>query len=153
MSDEADQSSQRSDPEVENIDEDEGSNPGIEDIDELKIKFDRTPSYKVYHTDGVHGGITPQSDLLLNFYSEEQPIPDKSIHSVEEGRMSEPQNVYESDVDIIRHVEGGLAMDMDTAISLWQWLGGNLRHAVEIGEIEEERAVELGLIDPVSNGN
>lgn len=99
--------------------------------DQAKIKFHylKASAYRECHIDGVVGGPTARG-LWFSGFSERGPVPQVAVHSVKPvdgqpdllalGEMIQADS--ESKEGIIRTLEVGLHMDLETAAVLHEWL-------------------------------
>lgn len=91
---------------------------------EDKIDFHHVPSntYRTYHVDGIFGGLTPRGLVSMECYLERQPLPTRIQHVINESGQIGDEVERDSQSGIIRDVECGLIMDINTAKSLLAWL-------------------------------
>ena len=108
-----------------------------------KVGFDyiKSNQYQDIFIDGVHGGLTPRGKLQMSIFTERNSIPKHIVHKLSpEGKLGE--EIKEERVarkDIIRDVESTLIMDSETALSIYHWLGDNLKKVGnDITQKEEE---------------
>ena len=80
--------------------------------------------------------------MMISFFSERRPIPKSVVHPLSpDGKlgdeMIEERVVREA---LIREVDAAIAMNMPTARSLYEWLGGKLEQyeARENGDDEKK---------------
>ena len=105
-----------------------------------KLKFDYIKSnvFRVIHADGVIGGPTPRLSIHMDFWSERFPIPQQTVHEVnpDGGLGEELKEERQSRKAIVREVEIGVVMDLDTAKSFREWLNDKI---TEIERVLAER--------------
>ena len=94
----------------------------------VKFVYGFSPYYRVVHSNGVWGGITPRQELSITFYSELSTRPNAVTHEVtpegglgrevskEIGKTGELDNVH-------REYEVAVIMNMAEAKSVYDWLG------------------------------
>ena len=107
----------------------DGENPAID------IHYQKTPDFREVACDGALGGPTPQGKVWLAFYSERFPLPRivRQDLVVNEGAeaftldKNKPATIVETKRGIIRSVEFGVYMSVDTAADLYDWLGKMLK--------------------------
>jgi hypothetical protein len=100
----------------------------------LTINYLKSFEFREIACDGAVGGPTPQGKLWLAFYTERFPLPRIVRHKLKraetEGTMmfdtDAPAEPVEAREGIIRNVEFGLYMSIDTAELLHDWLGRNI---------------------------
>ena len=80
--------------------------------------------FRVVHTDGALGNVTPGGLIFVGFYSERGPIPQVMVHEVTEAGQVGPERQDErvSKKGIVREVEVGAMMSAETATSFIAWL-------------------------------
>jgi len=100
----------------------------------VDINYIKSQLYREVPCDGMMGGPTPSEKIWLGFYSERLPIPRVMRHGLVEGGAegqwsldpsSEPVMI-EGKSGVIRNLEVGLYMSIDTAEQLRNWLVENL---------------------------
>lgn len=72
------------------------------------------------------GGIQPNGEIVLNFYTERRPLPRSDIRELsDDGTFTETPRFEPADFSntIIRFVQNGVIMNKDTAKYLHSWLG------------------------------
>lgn len=80
--------------------------------------------FHVLHTDGIIGSVTPSGLMFLGLYSERAAIPQMMVHEITEaGRVgAEHQEERISKKGVVREVEVGATMSVETATSVIPWL-------------------------------
>ena len=121
--------------------EKESSTTPEEDASFIDIHYMKTSGFREVPCDGALGGSTPHGKLWLAFYNERFPLPrvmrqklKMSNDSNETLDVSSPATVVESRRGLIRNVEFGVYMSLETASDLHQWLGEYLAEAANQGE-------------------
>ena len=111
-------------------------------IEKLKFKYLFDKSYNPVYCTGGFGGLTPRNEIVLNFFMERHPIPysetrainlDGSIGPVLSMKPKEDENTAK----VIRYVESGIIMDIQTAKEIRDWLNNNIE------ELEEQAKREI----------
>lgn len=103
-----------------------------QEVKKVKFKYLFDKSYNPVYCTGGFGGITPKNEIVLNFFMERQPIPYSETREINpDGTLGslidiEPNNDLES-VQVIRNVETGIIIDLDTAKDIYTWLGNNIK--------------------------
>ena len=91
--------------------------------DRVKFHYVRSPFFRVVHSNGAWGGITPQQELSVAFYSQRFLPPQQITHELSpEGQLGAE---IERDVTegVQREFEVEVLMSMQEARNLHQWLG------------------------------
>jgi hypothetical protein len=80
--------------------------------------------FRVLHTDGVLGSITPAGLIFVTLYSERVAIPQTMVHEItESGQVGiEHQDERIGKTGIVREIEIGTVMSVDTAAYIVKWL-------------------------------
>jgi len=89
---------------------------------EVDFIYQKTPTYKNYHADGVFGGITPGGYLHLGFFLERNPIPQKIKMEINPDSTLGKEISQEGKKGIIREFECGVIIDLKTAKKIEKWL-------------------------------
>ena len=92
----------------------------------VKFKFVFEDSYNPVYCNGAMGGIQPNGEIVLNFYTERRPLPRSDIRELsDDGTFTETPRFEPTDFSntIIRFVQNGVIMNKDTAKDLHSWLG------------------------------
>ena len=100
--------------------------------EEVTFDFVRSPFFRVVHSNGVWGGITPRQELSMTFYSERQALPQYVTHRVTSEGLG-PEINREGTSNIQREWEVEVLMSMEEAVSLHRWLGAKIDEWREIG--------------------
>lgn len=91
----------------------------------INIYYEKTPSYRTIHSDGVIGGITPDNKSVnLNFYSTRNTIPKYRSHSINIDGSINKEGISSDDskTGMIREIEFGVYMNKETANSIYEFL-------------------------------
>ncbi|HEY9833200.1 MAG TPA: hypothetical protein V6D26_21790 [Stenomitos sp.] len=105
----------------------------------VTFNYIKSNFFRVIHVDGVSGGVTPSSDLFINFYSERRSIPKKLVYELDSEGSLKREVVEERDDlnSVIREVDVSAVMTIETAKQLVESLQLMIE-AVEEDEQEEE---------------
>lgn len=94
--------------------------------DKTKVKFHyiKSNSFRVVHVDGAFGGLTPAGLIFVSLYSERGAIPQTMVHDVTEAGQvgAERQEERVGKDGIVREVEVGATMSVETATNFVKWL-------------------------------
>lgn len=86
-----------------------------------KFEYVKGSLFRVVHSDGAFGGLTPNGNLHISIYSERFAIPQFITQRVVDGRVGEETSREGKDW-IIRELEVDIVMSLATANSLLAWL-------------------------------
>jgi len=100
------------------------------------VKFDYVKSefFRVIHADGVVGGLTPRLDIHMDIWSERFPIPKQVVHAVNgDGSLgNEIKSDRQARDAIVREVEAGVVLDLETGKALLDWLTERIAEAEKL---------------------
>jgi hypothetical protein len=81
---------------------------------QVKFQFEYDAGYRLVGANGVWSGITPRSDMKLDFFVESLGIPDQITHSVSDTGLG-PELNRTPDRMIVRRVQVGVLLSLDQA--------------------------------------
>lgn len=88
-----------------------------------QISFDyvKSPNWRVIHSDGTYGGVTPRGKIMAAIFNERFAIPRHVVYEFHDGTLgNELDSVHRS--DIIRELEVGIIWDLQGAKLMREWL-------------------------------
>lgn len=90
----------------------------------IPFNYIKSNSFRVLHVDGAIGSITPAGLIFVSLYSERNAIPQIMVHEItESGQVGiEHQEERVGKKGIVREVEVGAMMSVETATALVAWL-------------------------------
>lgn len=89
----------------------------------VPFHYIKSNQFRVIHADGVLGNVTPSGLIFVSFYSERGAIPQMMVHEISGGQVGAEQlEERVSKKGIVREVEVGAAMSVETATSVITWL-------------------------------
>lgn len=94
----------------------------------VTVHYLKSNSFRVIYTEGVHGGITPNGKIQMALYTERNPIPQQTQHSLEkvgEHAAKLGTEIIDERVGregLIREVDTEILMDAGTAKLIGKWL-------------------------------
>ncbi len=89
----------------------------------IKIKYVFNDEYNPKYVNGAYGGVTPQGDLVLNFYFERLPIPNSVTHIInDDGTLGEITAIHPQESIVIRYIQNGVILNLNSARQLQMWL-------------------------------
>jgi hypothetical protein len=97
----------------------------------IAVNYLKSNDFREIACDGAIGGPTPQGKLWVAFYAERFPLPRIVEHDIirDTGKPNEitvdmaSGRVLESRSGIVRHVEFGVYLTLESAKTLHEWLG------------------------------
>ena len=117
--------------------------PGV-DIEKKEISFELLKSnlFRVIHCDGIFGGVNPKGNQIrMTFFGERWPIPKKMVHRISDAGNLEEEIKERREVknSVVRELEAEIVMDLETAISVHEWLGNQLTAVKSFTDSVEEK--------------
>ena len=90
----------------------------------VRYEYEQDPETRIRYAHGVWGGINPQGEVELNFYTESDKLPVFSERIVApDGSFGHEVTPYEEDLKIItRRVHTKLLLNYHTAKAVMEWL-------------------------------
>jgi hypothetical protein len=116
----------------------------------VPFHYIKSNSFRVLHTDGAVGSVTPSGLIFLGLYSERSAIPQFMVHELtEEGQIGK-ERIEErvAKKGIVREVEVGATMNVDVAASLIVWLQekidfvNKLKKTAELEKIQNNASLQ-----------
>jgi hypothetical protein len=91
----------------------------------LEFDYVKSNFFRVIRVNGAFGGIGPDGNLFMAVFSERPPLPDVTFQAVDStgkvgAELMEQRKVTSK--GIVRELEAGLSMDVNTARAIIQWL-------------------------------
>ena len=90
----------------------------------IRYEYEKDSNAKVRYAHGVWGGINPQGELELNFYTESDKIPAFSERIVApDGNLGHEMAPFDESVKFItRHIHSRVILNYHTARAVLEWL-------------------------------
>jgi|SRR5271156_1348619 len=89
----------------------------------VPFHYIKSNQFRVLHSDGAIGSVTPSGLIFMGFYSERAAIPQVLVHEITEGGQvrAEPDERI-GKKGIVREIEVGAIMSAEVATTLVAWL-------------------------------
>jgi hypothetical protein len=101
-------------------------------LDVVEIHYIKTHSYRTYFADGVFGGLTPTGKLYMEFFLHRAVTPQVIKYKITpEGAISKEEAERIGKTGIVRQIEAGIEMDIETAKVLREWLDNKISESGE----------------------
>lgn len=102
----------------------------------IRYEYEQNPETRLHYTHGVWGGINPQGEIELNFYTESDKLPPYSERIIApDGSFGHEMAPQEDNLKIVvRRIHSKLILNYHTARAVLEWL----QDKVETLENEEE---------------
>lgn len=89
----------------------------------IKFNYIKSQMFRVGHADGVIGNATPNGKVFLAFYNERMSLPDSVENEItDEGIVGKMVDSHTSTPGVIRELDMGFVLDVNTARSIASWL-------------------------------
>lgn len=90
-----------------------------------RVNFDyiKGQYFRVIHTDGAIGGVTPRGLIHMSLFSERQAIPRRTVHPIKDDKLGDeliPERTVRDAV--VRELDVDVIMTVESAESLCKWL-------------------------------
>src|SRR5690348_5807255 len=107
----------------------------------VEFNYVKSNYFRVIHVTGAFGGFSPDGGIFMAVFNERAPLPDVTIQSIESaGQLgAEIIEKRKSSHGIIRELEVGLAMNVQTARSLFNWLKERIELADQMTAISQPK--------------
>ncbi len=105
----------------------------------IKCKYIFSDKYNPKYINGAQGGISPQGEIVINFYMERNALPNSQTYQIESDNIaskeieSEPSDLKNS---FVRIIENGVIMNYQSAKEIHKWLG---KHIDELEKLSENK--------------
>lgn len=102
----------------------------------IRYEYEQNPETRLHYTHGVWGGINPQGEIELNFYTESDKLPPYSERVIApDGSFGHEMAPHEDNLKIVvRRIHSKLLLNYHTAQAVLEWL----QDKIETLENEEE---------------
>lgn len=102
----------------------------------IRYEYEQNPETRLHYTHGVWGGINPQGEIELNFYTESDKLPPYSERIIApDGSFGHEMAPHEDNLKIVvRRIHSKLLLNYHTAQAVLEWL----QDKIETLENEEE---------------
>lgn len=105
---------------------------------EIKVKYEYAPDYRKIPATGAWGGLTPNGEVIINFFVEFITKPDSIKIKIDETGIVEQKNQEAKDITWTRELLVGVVLRPDIAESIGQFL---LRYAKDGEQALRQREV------------
>src|SRR5258708_32860520 len=90
-------------------------------VSKVKVKYEKSYDFKVALTTGIYGGIGSNGLIQANFFVDRIVLPSSQVISIDEKGIQVEQSVDEKDGDLLREIQFGAFMDINTAKIVGDW--------------------------------
>ncbi len=102
----------------------------------IRYEYDQAPGLRPEYAHGVWGGVNPQGEVELNFYTESDKLPPYSERIIApDGSFSHEMAPYDDDLKVVsRRIHTKLILNYHTARAVLEWLEDKVEILEEEGE-------------------
>jgi hypothetical protein len=88
----------------------------------VPIEYKRGPDFRLVPATGAYGGLSPNGEIICNFFIEYMSYPQKLSLAIEIGKIPEQIEGEEVNLKSIRELQTAIVMRPDIAKSVGEWL-------------------------------
>lgn len=95
----------------------------------INFKYIFPDEYNPVYANGVFGGVSPQGEIVVNFFFERNPIPYSETRNVDDnGQLTEVIKIdpQEHDTNVLRVISNGVILNLQSAKAINEWLTGKI---------------------------
>ncbi len=104
----------------------------MEKPEKIKFKYIFQEDYNPKYVNGAFGGISPQGEIVVNFYMERVAIPRSQTYQFSEDKVleeiSEEREPGDHERSVVRVIENGVILDLAHAEDIHRWLGEHIKN-------------------------
>ena len=102
--------------------EDESAEERESKSPELRADFEKSDEHIKFYTNGVYGGRTTRGDVMVEFYTEYNNLPDYQIYELERGNSIGSVKSTAGAEGIVRDTKATAFMKPENARSIGAWM-------------------------------
>lgn len=106
----------------------------------IKVKFHIPDDHKLHFSTSVWGGINAKGMVEIHFLHDRPPLPKVSNDVIDENGNLLESNIDTGGYNIVRTVQTGVVMDIDSAKNLLIWL----QQKIEAWELKNNKEDDDG---------
>ena len=111
----------------------------ITELKEINFDYIKSNHFRVIHVDGAHGGIAPKGNKIqVALFSERNAIPRRETFAIDKHKLTDLKK-KEGREAVVREVEVEALMDLETAISIKNWLSDKIEFIENINKQEKRK--------------
>jgi len=112
----------------------------------VQFRYLKSGHFRVVHANGAWGGLNPQAEVHMVFWSERPSIPDAIVNAItEDGRLGK-EIAIKGEGGTVRECEVDVVMNYATAKAVHGWLTTQLHQLEEL--IMEARKAQKTEVQP-----
>lgn len=97
-------------------------------VQAVEVNYEKSPSFRTIHVDGVFGGSTPRGMIQMALFNERTPIPQQTVHALIGGVLMGKELTAKRSAKkgIFREIDINAVFDLGTAKIIHSWLGEHI---------------------------
>lgn len=105
----------------------------------ISITYKNSAYLRTVQADGATGGFTQPGKFMIVFYSEQFPVPDRTVHEInEDGNLGPPKEIT-PEFGIVREKEVVVSLGIQQVGELSRWLQAKINeYQKQIEEISND---------------
>jgi hypothetical protein len=100
--------------------------------EKIKFKYIFKDDYNPKYVNGAFGGISPQGEIVINFYLERVALPRSQTYAFNQGmvlkEIANEREPGDHETSVVRFVENGIVLDLAHAEDIHRWLGDHIKN-------------------------
>jgi hypothetical protein len=110
----------------------------------VEFHYIKSNLFRVLHVDGALGSVTPSGLIFVGFYNERAAIPQIMVHEITDAGQVGTERAEErvGKKGVVREVEVGAVMSLDTAKSFVTWLQDKIDLVQKLKQVSTEEKVK-----------
>ena len=89
----------------------------------ITFKYEISPNYTTYAITGAYGGPNPHGDIVINLFSEQQPVPLEETYKItEDGTLGEVIKSEKNNDLVVRNVMFAISVKPSVARAIADWI-------------------------------
>ena len=90
---------------------------------QVTFEYRMSPGYAIYGVSGAHGGVNAFGEVVVSFFCERGPIPQKETRTIQpDGSLGPQVELVAEEAQMVREVMLGISMPPPVARSIARWL-------------------------------
>jgi hypothetical protein len=89
----------------------------------IKVKYIKTEDFKTVFSTGIYGGVGSNGLINMTFFVDTPAMPLFETANIDDQNKTVGERKSENDADIVREVQFGTMLDLNSAKQIYEWLG------------------------------
>jgi hypothetical protein len=104
---------------------------------QISFEYVSPPGYVPKYVNGAFGGVSPKNEIVINFYLEAIKLPSEETYELDE-KAGSLKLSESTPPELVRNVQTGVILDVDTAKNVLTWLTEKIKVAEERAAAESK---------------